>query len=99
MFSEDNLSETLNHNKLNDSKFFGQSGLGKQSIKLLWKKLRIITAILGLKVLYHYCILAAVRKLDFCICEIKDTDQLVGNPEADQRLCFHYTDSTIPFLT
>ena len=29
-----------------------------------------------------------VRKLAFCICENKDADQLRGNPEADQRLCF-----------
>ena len=34
----------------------------------------------------------------FCICENKDADQLRGNREADQRLCFHYTDSTIPLL-
>ena len=33
-----------------------------------------------------------------CICENKDTDQLRGNREADQRLCFRYTDSTIPLL-
>ena len=39
-----------------------------------------------------------VRKPDFCICENKDTDQLRGNREADQRLCFRYTDSTIPLL-
>ena len=37
-----------------------------------------------------------VRKPDFCICENKDADQLRGNREADQRLCFRYTDSTIP---
>ena len=36
------------------------------------------------------------RKPDFCICENKDADQLRGNREADQRLCFRYTDSTIP---
>ena len=30
-----------------------------------------------------------------CICENKDADQLRGNREADQRLCFRYTDSTI----
>ena len=29
-----------------------------------------------------------VRKPPFCICENKDADQLRGNPEADQRLCF-----------
>ena len=34
----------------------------------------------------------------FCICENKDADQLRGNREADQRLCFSYTDSTIPLL-
>ena len=39
-----------------------------------------------------------VRKLAFCICENKDADQLRGNREADQRLCFRYTDSTIPLL-
>ena len=31
-----------------------------------------------------------------CIGENKDADQLHGNREADQRLCFHYSDSTIP---
>ena len=35
----------------------------------------------------------------FCICENKDADQLRGNREADQRLCFRYTDSTIPLLS
>ena len=39
-----------------------------------------------------------MRKLDFCIRENKDADQLRGNREADQRLCFRYTDSTIPLL-
>ena len=40
-----------------------------------------------------------VRKTDcFCICENKDADQLRGNREAGQRLCFRYTDSTIPLL-
>ena len=34
----------------------------------------------------------------FYICENKDADQLRGNREADQRLCFRYTDSTIPLL-
>ena len=35
-----------------------------------------------------------MRKPTFCICENKDADQLRGNREADQRLCFRYTDST-----
>ena len=39
-----------------------------------------------------------MRKLAFCICENKDADQLRGNREADQRLCFRYRDSTIPLL-
>ena len=39
-----------------------------------------------------------VRKLAFCRCENKDADQLRGNREADQRLCFRYTDSTISLL-
>ena len=30
--------------------------------------------------------------------ENKDADQLRGNREADQRLCFRYSDSTIPLL-
>ena len=29
-----------------------------------------------------------MRKPGFCICENKDADQLRGNREADQRLCF-----------
>ena len=42
--------------------------------------------------------LSLVRKPAFCICQNKDADQLRGNREADQRLCFHYTDCTIPLL-
>ena len=37
-----------------------------------------------------------MRKPAFCICENKDADQLRGNREADQRLCFCYIDSTMP---
>ena len=40
-----------------------------------------------------------MRKPSFCICENKDADQLRGNREADQRLCFRYIDSTIPLLS
>ena len=45
-----------------------------------------------------------MRKPDFCICANKDADQLHSydqlrsNCAADQRLCFRYTDSTIPLL-
>ena len=44
----------------------------------------------------HLC--HVVRKPDFGICKNKDADQLSGNREADQRLCFRYSDSTIPLL-
>ena len=40
-----------------------------------------------------------MRKPAFCICENKDADQLRGNRETDQRLCFRYTDTTIPLLS
>ena len=40
-----------------------------------------------------------MRKTDFRICQNKDADQLRGNREADQRLCFRYIDSTIPLLS
>ena len=35
-----------------------------------------------------------VRKPTICICENKDADQLRGNREADQRLCFRYGEYT-----
>ena len=38
-------------------------------------------------------------KQTICIGENKDADQLRGNREADQRLCFRYMDSTIPLLS
>ena len=37
-------------------------------------------------------------KSTICIGENKGADQLRGNREADQRLCFRYSDSTIPPL-
>ena len=39
-----------------------------------------------------------MRKPAFCICENKDADQLRGNCEADQRLCFPFLESSIPLL-
>ena len=39
-----------------------------------------------------------IGKPTICICENKDADQLRGNREADQRLCFRYTDSILPLL-
>ena len=40
-----------------------------------------------------------MRKPAFCICENKNADQLRGNREADQRLCFRYIESTTPLLS
>ena len=40
-----------------------------------------------------------MRKPTFCKCENKVADQLRGNREADQRLCFRYMDGTIPLLS
>ena len=40
-----------------------------------------------------------MRKPAFCICENKVADQMRSNCAADQRLCFRYTDSTIPLLS
>ena len=37
-----------------------------------------------------------MRKPTICMGENKDADQLRGNREADQRLCFRYTDRTFP---
>ena len=39
-----------------------------------------------------------MRKPDFCLCKNKGTDQLRSNWEADQGLCFCYTDSAISLL-
>ena len=39
-----------------------------------------------------------MRKPAFCINKNKIADQLCGNRSADQHLCFHYIDSTIPLL-
>ena len=35
----------------------------------------------------------------FAVCENKDADQLRGNREADECLCFRYITSTIPLLS
>ena len=39
-----------------------------------------------------------MKKPAFSICENKDADQLRGDREADQRLCFPYTASSIHLL-
>ena len=60
-------------------------------------KLNVVTA--NTDLLYPFHLSRVMRKPTFCICENKDADQLRGNPSADQRLCFHFTDSTIPLLS
>ena len=51
------------------------------------------------KIIFHYHQMSLfMRKPAFYLCENKDTDQLRSNCAADQRLCFRYTDSTIPLL-
>ena len=47
----------------------------------------------------HLYLSRVMRKQTFCICKNKDADQLRGNCEADQHLCFRYIDSTIPLLS
>ena len=39
-----------------------------------------------------------MRKQEFCLCENKGADQFRNNCQADQHLCFHFMDSTIPLL-
>ena len=47
---------------------------------------------------HYYQMSRLMGKPTICLCENKDADQLRGNREADQRLCFRYSDSTIPLL-
>ena len=52
----------------------------------------------NIKGLVKYHISRPMGKPTICIGENKGADQLRGNLEADQRLCFRYSDSTIPPL-
>ena len=47
---------------------------------------------------FHAPMSRLLGKPTICIGENKGADQLRSNREADQRLCFRYTDSTIPLL-
>ena len=53
---------------------------------------------LHLSLYVAYNLSRLMGKPTICIGENKDADQLRGNREADQRLCFRYSDSTIPLL-
>ena len=46
-----------------------------------------------------YVMSRLMGKPTICICENKGADQLRSNCEADQRLCFRYSDSAIPILS
>ena len=46
----------------------------------------------------HWNFSHLTRKPTICKCENKGADQLRSNREADQRLYFRYTDSTLPLL-
>ena len=46
----------------------------------------------------YYKMSLCMGKPTICISENKAADQLRGDREADQRLCFRYTDSTISLL-
>ena len=39
-----------------------------------------------------------MKKTEFSLCENKGADQLRSNCEADQRLCFRHSDSTMSLL-
>ena len=65
-------------------------------LHLLVIHLNVQTSIFNTRMSFHMSLV--IRKPAFCICENKDADQLRGNREADQRLCFCYIDSTIPLL-
>ena len=65
-----------------------------------YSKTGVYSSILFFLFLLQYIYMSHVmRKPTFCICENKDPDQLRGNREADQRLCFYYIDSTILLLS
>ena len=65
---------------------------------IIWALKRICLTGLSREAYCYSQLSLVMRKLAFRICENKDADQLRGNREADQRLSFRYTDSTIPLL-
>ena len=50
-------------------------------------------------ILLYYHLSRRMGKPTICIGENKGADQLRGNREADHRLCFRYSDITIPLLS
>ena len=68
--------------------YYTESGFYMMSLICDWKFRLSVVCKLSL----------VVRKPAFCICENKDADQLRCDCKVDQRLCFRYTDSTVPVL-
>ena len=71
---------------------------GKTTLGLFAVQIVTLTMLLYKQTLASLQMSRVVRNPALCICENKDADQLRGNREADQRLCFRYIDSTIPLL-
>ena len=71
--------------------------LGKSPFK--WRQLPKVTIAVNCDIKHQFKQMSRLMvKPTICIGENKDADQLCGNREADQRLCFRYSDSTIPPL-
>ena len=76
----------------------------KADLQLRFRIFKLL-GFLIMRFIYFWFVLRALHKMSrlmgkptICICENKDADQLRGNHEADQRLCFRYMDSTLPLL-
>ena len=70
----------------------------KKSLFIAWASFRNGDFSYGHSDLIHVCLSRLMGKPTICLDENKGADQLRGNREADQRLCFRYSDSTIPLL-
>ena len=73
---------------------YGNHIVGFPTRRLIWN-LTLYHQATALSIIFMSRIM---RKSTICKCENKDADQLRGNREADQRLCFHYLDTTISLL-
>ena len=60
--------------------------------------MKMYKMIIQMYILINIILSRLMGKPTICIGKNKDADQLRGNREADQRLCFRYSDSTIPLL-
>ena len=67
----------------------------QQLFVVLLKKIALFQNEIHTMLLY---VSSVMRKSAFCICENKGADQLCVYRTADQPLCLHYIDSTIPLL-